>query len=282
MSRWQRALITGGSAGIGEAFARRLAADGCDLVLVARRGPALERIGAELTSRHGTGVQVMAADLTDPTQVRLVEARLDDDERPIDLLVNNAGSETEHAPFVDRDHELLAAEAYLNAQTLLRLTHAAAAAMVRRGAGNILNVSAGAAFYPVPGSAAYGASKAFVNSLTEALSYELRRTQVRVTAICPGFTRTGAQARLGLRTEIIPDRFWKQPHDVAHVALRAAARGKTVANVGFGNALVAFLGRRLPRRLWLPSVARTQRRLSGKRQPAQTRTDLLDHPPTGR
>jgi len=258
---WRRALITGASAGIGAAFARRLAARGCDLVLVARRDSALERLGAELTAAHGIEVEAIAADLTDADRVRAVERRLEESERPIDLLVNNAGSETEHAPFAIRDRELLAAEVYLNAAALMRLTHAAVRSMVPRGVGAVLSVSAGAAFYPVPGSAAYGASKAFVNSLTEALSEELRGTGVRVAAICPGFTRTEAQARLGLRSEIVPAAFWKEPDEVADAALRGLARGAVISNVGLLDALVAFLGRHLPRRLWLRSVARTQQRL---------------------
>jgi short-subunit dehydrogenase len=259
--QWERALVTGASEGIGEAFARELAARGTDLVLVARRRERLESLAAELGSKHESEVEVIAADLTDQASASDVEARLESDERPIDLLVNNAGGASQHRPFLDLDRGLLAHDAYLNALALLRLTHAAAQAMARRGGGNVLNVSAGIAFYPLPGAAWYGASKAFVNSLSEALDYELRERGVHVTAVCPGFTRTRSQQRLGMSIDWIPNALWTEPGEVAAASLRAAARGRPVSSLTKIGALQAFLGRHLPRRLWLPRVARFQLRL---------------------
>jgi short-subunit dehydrogenase len=262
-AQWQRALITGASAGIGEAFAEALANNGTDLVLVARRRARLEQLATDLQARHEIAVEALAADLTAAEDLGRVEARLEDGERPIDLLVNNAGSETEHAPFLDRHRDLLDAEAHLNALALLRLTHAAATAMARRGHGNIVNVSAGVAFYPTPGSAAYAASKAFVNSLSVALDYELRPHGVRVTAACPGFTPTEAQARLGLHAEWVPRAFRTEPAYVAAASLRAATKGRRISSLTRAGALVSFLGHHLPRPLWLPGVARAQARLAG-------------------
>jgi uncharacterized protein len=259
--QWERALVTGASEGIGEAFARELAGRGSHLVLVARRQERLERLGAELSLEHDVEVEVLAADLTDPGAVARVEERLEASERPIDLLVNNAGGATALGAFLERDRETLARDAYLNALALLRLTHAAAQAMAGRGNGNVINVSAGIAFYPLPGAAGYGAGKAFVNSLSEALDYELRDTGVRVTAVCPGFTRTGAQRRLGMNVEWVPRALWMDPADVAVAALRAAARGRPVSSLSAVGALNAFLGRHLPHRVWLPRVARAQSRL---------------------
>jgi short-subunit dehydrogenase len=258
---WERALVTGASEGIGEAFARELASRGADLVIVARRREVLDQLAAELGSKHGVDVEVLAGNLTNPALIEEVEGRLAADERPIDLLVNNAGGASQHRPFLELDRDLLAGDASLNSLSLLRLTHAAAQAMARRGRGNVINVSAGIAFYPLPGAAAYGASKAFVNSLTEALDYELRDKGVRLTAACPGFTRTGAQRRLGMNVEWVPEALWMEPDEVAVAALRAAARGRTVSSLSRIGALQAFLGRHLPRRLWLPRVARTQLRL---------------------
>jgi uncharacterized protein len=259
---WERALVTGASEGIGEAFARELAGRGCDLVVVARRKERLEQLAAELRASDGVEVEVIAADLTDVTALPEVEARLEAAERPIDLLVNNAGGASLHGPFLELDREQLARDAYLNALTLMRLTHAGARAMARRGRGNVINVSAGIAFYPLPGAAPYGASKAFVNSLSEALDYELRERGVRVTAVCPGFTRTGAQARIGLNVEGVPRFLWKEPRQVAVSALRAAERGRSVSSLTAIGGLNAFVGRNLPRRLWLPRVARTMRVLA--------------------
>jgi short-subunit dehydrogenase len=262
MVNWPRALVTGASEGIGEAFARDLAGRGCDLVLVARRRGRLERLAAELAGQAGVEVEVVAADLTEPSGLAAVEARLESGENAIDLLVNNAGGASEHGPFLELDRDVLSRDAYLNALAVLRLTHAAAEAMAGRSGGNVLNVSAGVAFYPLPGAAGYGASKAFVNSLSEALNYELRDTGVRVTAVCPGFTRTGAQQRLGLNVESVPGPLWMEPADVVAAALQAAARGRAIYSPGAIGTLNALFGRHLPRRLLLPSIARGQTRVA--------------------
>jgi short-subunit dehydrogenase len=261
---WERALVTGASAGIGEAFARELARRGCDLVLVARGRQRLERVGSELESAFGIEAEPLAADLTDPATLASVEARLEAGERPVDLLVNNAGGASQHAPFLDLERDALARDAYLNSLALLRLTHAAARAMAARGGGSVINVSAGVAFYPLPGAAAYGANKAFVNSLSEALNYELRHAGVCVTAVCPGFTRTGAQQRLGMNAASVPRPLWMEPEEVASAALRAAARGRAISSLSTIGRLNAFFGRHLPRRMLLPALARGQLRLVGR------------------
>ena len=259
--RWERALITGASEGIGAAFATELAERGTDLIVVARRGDALQRLARKLEGEHGVEVEVLPGDLTQPDSLEAVERRLATHERPIDLLVNNAGGATQHRPFLELDRERLAADAYLTALTVLRLTHAAAQAMAERGGGHVLNVSAGVAFYPLPGAAAYGAAKAFVNSLSEALDYELRDTGVRVTAVCPGVTRTDAQRRLGMNVEWVPSFLWTEPEEVAVAALRAAERGRRISSLTRIGALNAFAGRHLPRRLLLPRLARAQTRI---------------------
>ena len=261
---WERALVTGASEGIGHALARELAGRACDLVLVARRRARLEQLATDLSAEFRVEAEPFAADLTDRGALAAVEARLEANERPIDLLVNNAGGASEHAPFLELDRDALAADAYLNALALLRLTHASARAMAIRGGGSILNVSAGVAFYPLPGAAAYGASKAFVNSLSEALDYELRDAGVRVTAVCPGFTRTGAQQRLGMNVDSVPALFWMEPEEVAAGAVHAAERGRTISSLSTIGKLNAFFGRHLPRRVLLPQLARGQVRLVGR------------------
>ena len=258
---WSRALVTGASEGIGEAFAREIAARGTHLVLVARREDTLGRLADELAARRGIEVEPLAADLTEAAGLAAVEARLEASERPVDLLVNNAGGASEHHPFLELDRDLLARDAQLNSLSLLRLTQAGAQAMAYRGGGNVINVSAGVAFYPLPGAAAYGAAKAFVNSLSEALEYELRPAGVGVTAVCPGFTRTNAQRRLGLRAERVPRVLWMEPGQVAVAALRAASRGRSISSLNAIGALNALAGRHLPRRLVLPQVARMHLRL---------------------
>jgi short-subunit dehydrogenase len=257
---WTRALVTGGSAGIGEAFARALAGDGAALILVGRRPEPLARLADEIRARPGVQVEVLPADLTDAADLARVETRLEAEQRPVDLLVNNAGGETEHGRFLERDRGLLAAEVALNVLALVRLTHAAIGGMSSRGRGHVINVSAGNALLPTPGSCSYSASKAFVNSFTEGLAYELRDSGVSLTAVCPGFTRTGAQDRLGLDREAFPDFVWREADEVARIALRAARRGKVVSWLGFSGAVAAFAARHLPHRLLTPQVARATAR----------------------
>lgn len=192
--RWTSALVTGASSGIGEAFARRLAAEGTDLVVVARRREQLERLAAELRATHDVHVEVLPADLGAPVSRRDVERRLADSTNPVDLLVNNAGFGT-HGNFVALPADREEQEVQVNVVAIQRLTSAALGPMVARGRGHILNVSSIAALYPVPGSATYGATKAFICSFTDALHEELRGTGVVVTSALPGFTRTEFQER---------------------------------------------------------------------------------------
>ena len=245
-TRWSRALVTGASAGIGEAFARRLAADGTSLVVVARRHALLHALADELTAQHGVDVEVLPGDLTCRDDVLRVERRLADDERPVDLLVNNAGGGTTRARFVDHPRDHVDDVAVLNAMAVHRLTHAAVTAMVRRGGGRVVQVSAGVALYPVPGGATYAASKAFVNSFSQAVDRELAGTGVGITAVCPGFTRTEAPARIGFDETTVPSFLWADPDDVVDAALRAAAAGRPVSVPTAVDRASAFVLRHLP------------------------------------
>lgn len=245
---WRRALVTGASSGIGETFARMLAARGADLVLVARRGARLEALADELVRSHGIEAEVLVADLTDPERLRVVEERLGSTDRPTDLLVNNAGG-SDHGgrgAFADLPRGLVTQQAALNAIAVLRLTHAAVVAMKNRGAGNVIQVSAGVAFYPVPYGATYAASKAFVNSFSEAVDYELRRSGVRITVVCPGFTRTEAPGRIGFSEENVPRSFWADPEEVVKAALVAAEREKTVVSPTLVDKIGAAFGGHFP------------------------------------
>ena len=246
--RWARALITGASAGIGEAFARELATRKTDLVLVARRVHLLEGLATDLSARHGIDIEVLPADLTDRDDLARVESRLVREEMSIDLVVNNAGGsdQTGRGAIVDHAPGAIEKQALLNAVAVLRLTRAAAARMAARGRGDIIQVSAGVAFYPVPYGATYAASKAFVNSFSKAVDYELRPSGVKVTVVCPGFTRTDAPARNGFTEANVPRSLWSDPEDVVRVALDATKRRKAVASPGTINKLNAFVGRHFP------------------------------------
>ncbi len=244
---WRRALITGASAGIGAAFARDLAARGTNLVLVARRERLLNDLAAELMERHHVACDVMVADLTDQLQLARVEARLEDDSGPIDLLVNNAGGGYPGpGPFVDHDRDTLESQMVLNAVSVLRLTHAALRSMTVRRHGHVIQVSAGVAFYPAPWGATYAASKAFVNSLSQAVGFELSRTGVGITIVCPGFTRTEGPARNGFSEKNIPSWWWTDPEVVVRDALAGAARGKRIVSPTLVNKFNARFGTHFP------------------------------------
>ncbi|MFZ4516868.1 MAG: SDR family NAD(P)-dependent oxidoreductase [Microthrixaceae bacterium] len=224
--RWGSALVTGASSGIGDALARCLAAEGTDLVVVARDAARLERLAGELTAAHGVSVEVLPADLGAPVARHDVERRLDDPGRPIDLLVNNAGFGTNgtfHEMSVDREEQ----EVQVNALALLRLTHAALGPMVARGSGHVLNVASIGGLYPIPGSATYGATKAFVCSFGDAVHEELRGTGVHLTTSLPGFTRTEFQERSAWEgQEGLPGFAWLTAEEVARGSLDGAWAGK--------------------------------------------------------
>lgn len=242
---WSTALVTGASSGIGEHFARALAERGCDLVIVARREELLRRHADELSSQHGVEVEVLAADLTDRAQLAGVEARVADEERPVDLLVNNAGFGT-YGPFHELDVDRETAEIDLNVTALTRLCHAAAPVMVARGRGAILNVASMAGFQPLPYNSTYSATKAFVAAFSEAIHEELAEHGVTVTALCPGFVRTGFQDEADIDRSGIPEQLWMQPRPVVDAALEDLERGRAVSVPGIGYRALGVLSRATP------------------------------------
>ena len=223
------ALVTGASSGIGQEIAVQLAMSGVSLVVVARRADRLESLAVRFKN-----VEVIVADLSTTDGVAQVEARIvDSSKTPIDLLVNNAGfgsSGLMHEIDLDR----LSREIHVNVLALTRLSHAAIKAMVPNGRGYLLNVSSVASFQPGPGSTVYSATKAYVTSFTEALHEELRGTGVRVTALCPGFTRTEFSEVSGTNSisSQVPNFAWLEATDVAREGLRAVTRGKALCIPG--------------------------------------------------
>jgi short-subunit dehydrogenase len=246
------ALVTGASSGIGAEFARTCAARGTDLVVVARDEHRLEALAESLENAHGADVEVLPADLTTSKGTAVVEARLESDEPPIDLLVNNAGFGT-FGKFADLPREVEAREIGLNVIALMRLCHAALPPMIERGRGGIINVSSLAGYQPTPLNATYGATKAFVTSLSHALHEEARGTGVNVMVLCPGFTRTEFQERAGLNSGAVPSFMWQSAEAVVAAALRAYDNGRAVCIPGplnqagavFSSAMPAGVTRRL-------------------------------------
>ena len=238
------ALITGASGGIGEVFARKLAARGEDVLLVARSESRLAEICAELTAAHKVDAQFVALDLIE----RDAPARLfEETERRglvVGTLVNNAGfgSVGEFA-LLDLENELRMVD--LNVRALVELTHRYLKGMRERRGGAIINVGSTTSFQPVPFMATYAATKAFVLSFSEALWEENRAWGVKVLALCPGSTDTNFFKAAG--TEAPPANIVQTPEEVVDTALAALARGRGHVISGWGNFLMAEAGRLAPR-----------------------------------
>lgn len=247
--RWERALVTGASTGIGRAMAQQLAAAGVDLVLVARSGNRLEEVAEELRAgRAGLEVEVLAVDLSDPDELAAVEKRVVADEAPIDLLVNNAGLGYE-GPFHAQDAGEVAETIGVNVVALVRLSHAALGTMAARGRGQVILVSSMASLQGMPMTAVYSATKAFITSLGEALYEEHKGTGVTVTTVLPGLTRTEFHQRGRWDLDNWPSVGWQSAEAVATEALRAAARSRPETVSGWHNRLLAILSSKSPRHM---------------------------------
>jgi uncharacterized protein len=243
------ALVTGASSGIGAAFARRLAAEGQDLVVVARDADRLEGTAAALRYGYGVAVEVLPADLAVEADTSTVRTRLSDVDRPVDLLVNSAGiglaGKFWETPLADQERMF-----HLNCTAVLRLSHAALGAMVTRGRGDIVVVSSVSGFAPtVRGS--YGASKAWATAFAESLSGQLAGTGVHVSAVAPGFVRTEFHSRAGLDMAKVPGFMWLDADSVAATALHDHRAGKVLSVPGGQYKVIVAASRLVP-----PSVNR--------------------------
>ncbi|MFJ8805051.1 SDR family NAD(P)-dependent oxidoreductase [Streptomyces sp. NPDC102490] len=219
------ALITGSTAGLGAAFARRLAADGHNLVLVARDTKRLREQATELHDRHGIEAEVLTADLSTDAGIDAVAARLGDRRSPVDLLVNNAGFGNK-GRFLDVPMADELTMLKVHCEAVLRLTSAAVEAMRERGRGGVVNVASVAAFVP---RGTYGASKAWVVQFTQGVAKDLAGSGVRLMALAPGFVRTEFHERAGMGTDNIPNWMWLDADNVVAAALADLSRGKSLS-----------------------------------------------------
>jgi len=252
------ALITGASSGIGLEFARAFAAGGFDLVLVAPGEDKLKALAAEVSARETINARVLAADLGEVGAAARIFARLQSDGTKIDVLVNNAGFGA-RGIFATLPRERQLEMVQVNVVALTDLTRLFLPDMLQRRRGRILNVASVAGFQPGPYMAVYYATKAYVLSLSEALSKELSGSGVTVTCLCPGPTETGFAAAADLEGSLLFRLAVANARDVARAGYDAAMAGKRLVVPGFLNRFAVFAVRVAPRGLVLSLIKRLQK-----------------------
>lgn len=235
-----KALITGASAGLGEEYARQLAAAGTNLILVARRKDRLESLAAELGQKFGVSVEIFPADLSRDYDLNSLAEKIRQTE-DLDLLINNAGFGGKSKFYKDETGE---AEQMVRVHVLAPaiLTRAALPAMIKRGRGAVINVSSVAAFSPFSG-AMYSSTKAFLAMFSVNLQNELLGKGIKIQALCPGLTHTEFHEVAGMNKEAIPGFLWMKADRVVRISLRSLGGNKVIVIPGCRNRIIAFLMR---------------------------------------
>ena len=246
------ALVTGASSGIGRELAREFAADGYDLVVVARRAAALEALVGEVTRAHGRKARAIAADLAQPGGARQIHDTLAHDGTAIDVVVNNAGFGllgTVATQPVQRQLEMV----QVNVSALTELTRLFLPAMLERNQGGVLNLGSTASFQAGPFMAVYYATKAYVLAFTEAIAEEVAGTPLRISCLCPGPTATGFAEQAHMTNTRLFRLGTMTAADVARIGYQGWKRNKLIVVPGltnkFGVGLVRFSPRPVVRKV---------------------------------
>jgi short-subunit dehydrogenase len=250
----QTALITGATSGIGAAYACRLAKDGYDLILTGRRSEKINALAAELSQTYGSNVDVNLIELSDSAQVDAFVDQIKD--RDINLLINNAGFGTTkffyHEP-LEQQEQMVSAHILAH----MKIIYAILPAMIKKGAGVIINISSSGAFLPSPKTATYSGTKAFWRAFTECLHMELAGTGIQVQVVCPGLTRTDMHARLGIPEEYTPDWGpfqWMAPHEVVECSMRCLKKKKIVCIPGRLTRMQIYMRHITPESLYYKTI----------------------------
>jgi short-subunit dehydrogenase len=237
------ALITGATAGIGAQYARLLAKEGFDLILVARNKNRLASTAKILNKEFGVKVEILPADLTKPVQLEKVRKRLSDSRKPIEVLINNAGFGINKSFLVsDLSDEQGLLDVLVTAP--MRLTHAVLPIMKERNSGTIVNVSSVASWIA---GGSYSAAKSYLTVLTESLHTELRPTKIKISALCPGFTRTEFHERGRMKMNGLPNFMWLSAEEVVSKSWRDVNAGKVISIPGWQYLILSSISRFGPR-----------------------------------
>ena len=243
------ALITGASAGIGKTFADHLAAQGYDLILVARRAERLDELSARLRREHGVRCETFAGDLSDRATPLAIIEHADELGLAVDVLVNNAGMSLS-TTFAETSWEEVRGHLQLMLTSLTELSHGVLPGMKERRWGRIVNVSSITALLPPAEGLLYSAIKSYVLLMSESLDMELKPHGIHVTALCPGFTRSEFHDAMGAETRKTADRLpgvlWQEPEDVVREGWNAVMKGDPVCITGTVNKLVTAAVRPIP------------------------------------
>ena len=245
MRNYQRAIVTGASSGIGESFARQLASEKVDLILVARRIELLNKLALELRQKYNVEVEVLALDLTQTDSPEKLLTFATENGKTVDLLINNAGNGAYRA-FLKTSLEEHINTLNLNLYSLTKLNHLFGHHMLaHKKPSSILNVASVASYQPIPKFALYCGSKCFVRVFSEIFHYEMKTTNVSVTCLCPGGTATDflTTNNQKMKTSLS---VLQSAAEVAAIGLKASRNGKRVVVPGFFNKIQAFIPRLLP------------------------------------
>lgn len=238
------ALITGGTSGIGHAFAQELARRGTDLVLVARDTARLESVAAELTQRHGVAVETITADLSEREDMDRIAQRLEDATRPVDILVNNAGFGLHSTALNPDENDINVRAIEVMCVAVYLLSGAAARGMKTRGHGQIITVASSSSSIF---SGNYSAIKAWARTFSNSLALELSGTGVTATALLPGWVKTEFHSRAGINASKLPGFVWIEPDKLVRTALDDAAKGRFESIPDWKWKLAMFVGDHGPR-----------------------------------